>query len=198
MSPTQKAAQRRSSSGPFPNFFGKDAADDHAGPSKPSTSNSSSSATTPSRPPSKQSSRDNSTTTTTNSTNDTITAHKIPLNALGHRLDTPLAKPSPSAFKAFSERARRAKPCNELHLAGACRQQPGCAYDHAPLPPELLAVLRVLNAGLQCAQGGACRSARCYRGHRCGREGCRGAAKCRFGPEAHGVDERVVEWVGAE
>lgn len=124
--------------------------------------------------------------------------HLIPLNASGHRLDPALPQPPPAAFEAFHRRAKASKPCNDLNLLGACSEQSWCRFSHAPLSPDTLAVLRVLNAHLPCSFGKACRSGKCYRGHLCKRAGCDGGGKCRFGREGHGVDGEVAAWVEAE
>ncbi|KAF2084907.1 C-x8-C-x5-C-x3-H type zinc finger protein [Saccharata proteae CBS 121410] len=119
---------------------------------------------------------------------------KIPINKNGERLDFYIPEPSKSDFAAYNARASEKKLCNKYYLEGTCAD-PECAYDHSPISPELLKVLKVIVMNYPCSKGSACRSRSCIKGHVCQKESCNGQKHCKLGYRLHGIDKRVVEWV---
>lgn len=125
----------------------------------------------------------------------------IPINKDGERLDTIFLRPPPEAWELYQRRKDQHKLCNKHHLGGGCGIQ-DCKFDHSDLEPQALTVLQYILKETPCPRGLRCRQARCYAGHVCQKEGCRGGSgsssrSCRFKPHQHmhRVDFKVAEWV---
>jgi hypothetical protein len=120
----------------------------------------------------------------------------IPINAAGCRLDSFLRAPSEKERSAYKTHTKRKNLCSTLFLTGTCRHKK-CQYDHSPITPSLLHVLRHRLREWPCHFKGACRNLNCFHGHVCVRRECVGSIDvgCRLGPEAHGVDLEVGAWV---
>ncbi|KAL5118528.1 hypothetical protein ACEQ8H_003543 [Pleosporales sp. CAS-2024a] len=121
----------------------------------------------------------------------------IPLNAAGHRID-PLIQPSADKERsAYKTRTRRKNLCSVFFLADACRFKEKCHFDHSPITPAQLNVLKEKMQQMPCHSKGACRNSECYRGHVCLRKGCKGKGKdsnCKYGPAQHGIDMEIATW----
>lgn len=120
----------------------------------------------------------------------------IPINKDGARIDTYVREPSTRDWDVFNRRSKKQKLCNRFHLGGYC-DEPDCEFDHTEADQTLLGVLRLLLRSRPCARGPKCRSIRCYNGHHCQRDGCRGGKICKFGSYAHTLDLKVAQWVDA-
>jgi hypothetical protein len=123
----------------------------------------------------------------------TKTEGLIPVNKDGDRIDVFLPPPKPEAWELYQQRARIHKVCNELHLTGKCLKT-NCAFDHSPLEPEAIYVMRYILRGFPCPRKGRCRQAICYNGHICQRDGCSGGKPCKLNHSMHSLDPRVFEW----
>lgn len=118
----------------------------------------------------------------------------IPINKDGARIDTYVPEPSTKDWDIFNRRSKKQKLCNRLHLGGYC-PDPNCEFDHSEADQNSLSVLRFLLRYHPCGQGSKCRSIKCYKGHLCQRDGCRGGRPCKFGVQAHILDLNVAQWV---
>jgi hypothetical protein len=120
----------------------------------------------------------------------------IPVNKDGDRLETYSPQPSEEAWNMYRKRASRHKVCNRYHLSGKCHDE-DCEFDHSKLPPQVLEVLGFILKQIPCPRGSACRLAKCYSGHICRKDGCRGRTGCRFKPNKHVpyIDINVADWV---
>ncbi|KAL1983837.1 hypothetical protein VTN96DRAFT_9838 [Rasamsonia emersonii] len=132
----------------------------------------------------------------------------IPINKDGDRLDTIFLRPPPEAWEMYQRRKDKHKLCNKHHLGGRCSEK-YCKFDHSELEPQALTVLQYILKETPCPRGLRCRQARCYAGHICQKDGCRGGSNssgggggsggrsCRFKPHQHmhRVDFKVAEWV---
>lgn len=124
----------------------------------------------------------------------TKTEGLIPINKDGDRIDVFLPPPKPEAWELYQQRARIHKVCNDIHLAGRC-QKPSCHFDHSPLEPEAIYVMKYILSGFPCSKKGKCRQATCYNGHICQRDGCSGGKPCKLNYSMHFLDPRVFEWL---
>jgi hypothetical protein len=119
----------------------------------------------------------------------------IPLNRDGHRIDTVLPKASQEDQTILRKHIQAGqKLCNDYQLIGVCGSD-DCQFDHSPLAPELLNVLRHMARQIPCARKGGCRKGACYKGHNCAKSGCK---NCKLGYKAHGVDTNVHIWIDPE
>jgi hypothetical protein len=120
---------------------------------------------------------------------------QIPRNKYGQRIDPTL--PNPDPFER--QRVAKIKMCNVHYLQRACPYGDTCTHDHSHKPSKSeLEILRYMNRLIPCRNGTACDEPKCMYGHRCQRsvEGvkkCQYGNNCRFGPEMHGLDTRVVK-----
>jgi hypothetical protein len=118
----------------------------------------------------------------------------VPINKDGKRIDIFLPKPTPEARELYQKRVKEHKLCNEFHLGGKC-QNVNCAFDHNSLEPEAMHVMKYILKEYPCPRKGKCRLAKCYYGHICQKDGCRGDKPCKFNPYMHDIDPRVHEWL---
>lgn len=117
----------------------------------------------------------------------------IPVNKDGERLDTVIPKPTPEEWSIYNQRVKQQKPCNNFYMRNQC-PIPNCTLDHTPLEPEALHVLTCILKGYPCPRKGGCRSADCYNGHICQKNGCYGKG-CRLNYYMHSMDPKVADWV---
>lgn len=119
----------------------------------------------------------------------------IHLNKNDERIDSALPKVPEGAEERFRDRTRIKKLCNNFQLQGQCTLY-DCRYDHDPVDPELLLVLRKQCRRLPCVTGWRCRSFDCFYGHVCPHGECaevRGGQRgCYFGP-LHDIDTKVFQ-----
>ncbi|PYH94405.1 C-x8-C-x5-C-x3-H type zinc finger protein [Aspergillus ellipticus CBS 707.79] len=118
----------------------------------------------------------------------------IPTNSAGDRIDAYCPMPSHDAWDAYTRRAKIHKPCNKYHLGGDCGNT-NCDYDHGPLEPTSLDVMKHILRQHPCQTGPLCRSLKCYLGHICQKDGCRGTKPCKFSRHAHTLDLHIANWV---
>jgi hypothetical protein len=115
---------------------------------------------------------------------------KIYRSRLGHRVDPPLQ---------FDEKALGAmkakKLCNKYFLTGSCRYT-DCPHDHSPkLTTIELQTLRYI-ARLSPCSNLYCENESCTAGHRCVQDPkCNHGKVCRWPPEMHNVDTRIVNQI---
>ncbi|EON66922.1 hypothetical protein W97_06326 [Coniosporium apollinis CBS 100218] len=119
----------------------------------------------------------------------------IPLNSRGDRLDYFIPPASPGAWQAYTARAKTHKMCNKFHIEKNC-QDINCPFDHKPVEPELIHVMKVILSNRPCPRRGGCRREMCPGGHICKRPGCQGPGDhCKFAASMHRVDTVPFEWV---
>ncbi|MCJ1357228.1 MAG: hypothetical protein MMC33_007224 [Icmadophila ericetorum] len=123
----------------------------------------------------------------------TATVSVIPRNKYGQRVD-----PMIQYDKSEVKRVQKIKMCNVHFLRNDCPYGNECEHDHfyKPNKNELL-TLRFIARQTPCRFGTGCDDTKCIYGHRCptGQEGskdCRFGASCRFDPDMHGIDLKVV------
>lgn len=119
----------------------------------------------------------------------------IPVNKNGQRLDV-FSVPPEEGRAEFEGRTKTRKVCNKLLLGGRC-PDPSCTFDHQPMSELATEYLRHKAKEITCPMGSSCRSPKCYYGHVCQRDLCRGGFPCRFKDEfhIHAMDFRVYDWV---
>ncbi|KKK16269.1 hypothetical protein ARAM_003172 [Aspergillus rambellii] len=117
----------------------------------------------------------------------------IPVNKDGERVDCYIPPPAPEAWDTYTRRSRQHKLCNNWHLGGACGDD-DCDFDHTPVTPTSLNVMKYILHQHPCPQGGSCRSLKCYLGHHCQKGGCRGIKPCKFSRHFHSLDLAVAKW----
>ncbi|KAG2412979.1 hypothetical protein HFD88_010538 [Aspergillus terreus] len=118
----------------------------------------------------------------------------IAINKDNERLDTYCPMPSPEAWDAYTRRARRHKICNKYQLGGECGNL-SCEYDHSQVDSSIVHVMRYIMRQHACPRSGGCRSLKCYLGHLCQKDGCKGTKPCKFDRHAHTLDLQVAQWV---
>ena len=120
----------------------------------------------------------------------------IPRNSGGQRVD-----PRVEALPWLVNEARRRKICYEYHLHGNCGWHPSpCPKAHLAtnLNVHQLNALQFLARGIPCDRGNTCLDWKCCFGHRCpfGERCNRGRVRdCRFSPDMHFVDTKVVNQI---
>lgn len=120
----------------------------------------------------------------------------IPVNKYGQRLDI-YSVPPEEGKAEFESRTKVRKVCNKLLLGGHCPDS-RCLFDHRPMSGPAIEYLRYKAKEITCPSGLSCRSSKCYYGHVCQRDHCRGGyPPCRFKDEfhIHAMDFRVYDWV---
>ena len=118
---------------------------------------------------------------------DAQSQRMVPVNRKGQRIDPPL-KPSRTATEAIKGR----KLCNNYYLLGVCNFL-GCQYEHGLINEAQKMALRLYARQQACEQGLGCDDPDCYFGHQCPWDPCLYEYKsCRFSPEMHRVDKKVV------
>ncbi|KAJ9635242.1 hypothetical protein H2199_008729 [Coniosporium tulheliwenetii] len=119
----------------------------------------------------------------------------IPLNSRGDRLDYFIPPATPGAWQAYTARAKTHKICNKFHIEKNC-QNTNCPFDHKPVEPELIHVMKIILSNRPCPRRGGCRRETCPEGHICKRPGCQGPGDhCKFAASMHRVDTVPFEWV---
>ncbi|KIW28928.1 uncharacterized protein PV07_04780 [Cladophialophora immunda] len=113
-------------------------------------------------------------------------------NKMGHRVDAPLSY-SQQDFARLSAR----KLCNWFHLRGSCpylEKYGNCQHEHGRrLPEEQWPALRANARRTPCSFGLSCNVADCLYGHRCPHgDNCARGAQCKFPPDMHDVDVKIV------
>lgn len=117
----------------------------------------------------------------------------IPVNGEGSRIDTYLPDPPADCWEAFQRRTKHKKLCNKHHLARRCRDV-NCEFDHTDVNPAELSVVKYILRQHPCSKGSRCRSIKCYTGHICQKNGCKGIRPCRFKWAAHTLDLHIAQW----
>lgn len=117
----------------------------------------------------------------------------IAVNKDGDRLDAYFPAPSKHAMDNYARRTRVHKVCNKYHLGGECGDL-SCEFDHSEVEPEIIEVLSWILRQTSCRYTGRCRSIKCYQGHHCQKEGCRGGKGCKFGRRGHIIDLHLAKW----
>ena len=123
----------------------------------------------------------------------------IPRNRAGQRIDPPTC-----AFnKEESDRIRRLNLCNVQFLMGDCPYGKNCCHLHDyDLKPTELEMLKLVARMCPCVNGPDCIEVNCIYGHRCiaprapekkGGRNCIFGKKCRFTPQQHFSDTKVVK-----
>ena len=131
--------------------------------------------------------------TTQGSTRQIDPQTMIPRNSGGQRVDSRV-----EALPWLVNEARSRKICYEYHLHGSCGWHPSpCPKAHLTtnLNVHQLNALQFLARGIPCNQGNTCLDWKCCFGHRCpfGERCNRGGVKyCRFSPDMHFADTKVV------
>ncbi len=124
---------------------------------------------------------------------DTRSLEFIAVNKDGERIDTYVPMPSQDSRDTYGRLAKACRPCNYYHLAGGCETE-NCEYGHTPLDSNSLSVMKYILRQNACPRGARCRSLKCYLGHICQKDGCRGTKPCKFKPHAHTLDVMVARW----
>lgn len=125
----------------------------------------------------------------------------IPVNGDGYRLDFYHGPWNRDDAADYQARIIMAKPCNSFQLTGHCKNGITCHYDHAPMEPRLLEILKQIVHDYPCKMRGACRDKDCHVGHICYNPGCKAGRRgpgCRLHWTMHQVDPHVVDWVPAQ
>ncbi|KAB8236455.1 zinc finger CCCH domain-containing protein [Aspergillus alliaceus] len=117
----------------------------------------------------------------------------ISLNKDGERIDTYCPMPPPEEWEIYYRRAKRHKLCNKYHLGGECGNL-NCEFDHSPIESACLNVMMYIMRQHLCSRGASCRSIKCYLGHMCQKESCKGTKPCKFGRQAHVVSLQWGQW----
>lgn len=115
----------------------------------------------------------------------------IPVNKDGERIDTYCPYPPEKSWIYYHRTFKKYKLCNKYHLGGVCRDT-DCQYDHTEAESPVLEVMKYILRQTPCRRGGRCRSLKCYTGHICQKENCKG---CRFPRHAHTLELQVTDWV---
>lgn len=118
----------------------------------------------------------------------------IAINKDGERIDTYCPMPSQEEWEVYCQRAKRHKLCNKYHLGGECGNL-SCEFDHSPIEPACLTVLMYIMRQHICLRGAGCRSIKCYLGHLCQKDTCKGAKPCKFNRQGHILSLQVAQWV---
>jgi len=125
----------------------------------------------------------------------------IPINKDGYRLDFYHGPWNRDDAADYQAQISMAKPCNSFQLTGHCKNGITCHYDHAPMEPRLLEILKQIVHDYPCKMRGACRDKDCHVGHICYNPGCnqgRRGPGCRLHWTMHQIDPKVVDWVPAQ
>ncbi|BDD63849.1 hypothetical protein MPDQ_003984 [Monascus purpureus] len=115
----------------------------------------------------------------------------IPVNKDGERIDTYCPYPPEKSWIYYHRTFKKHKLCNKYHLGGVCRDI-DCQYGHTEAESPALEVMKYILRQTPCRRGGHCRSLKCYTGHICQKENCKG---CRFPRHAHTLELQVTDWV---
>lgn len=118
----------------------------------------------------------------------------IAVNMDDERIDSYCPPPPKDIWNDYVHRAKQHKLCNNYQLGGVCGNL-SCEYDHANVEAPILRVMAYILRSSPCPRRGKCRSIKCYTGHHCQRDGCKGGKGCRFGRHGHSLDLQVGKWV---
>lgn len=118
----------------------------------------------------------------------------IAVNKDGERIDTYFPLPPKDVWDEYNRRAKQHKICNKYHLGGECGDM-SCEFDHSYVEPAIINVMNYILRQTPCPRRGKCRSVKCYTGHHCQKDGCRGGRSCKFGQRGHVLDLRLSQWV---
>lgn len=118
----------------------------------------------------------------------------IAVNIDDERIDSYCPQPSTDAWDSYNRRIKQQKLCNRHHLGGDCENL-ACEFDHGPASEDCIHVMRHILRQHACSKGGRCRSIKCYLGHMCQKDGCRGLKPCKFGRHAHSLNLKLAQWV---
>lgn len=118
----------------------------------------------------------------------------IAVNKDGERIDTFFPSPPTDSWDSYNRRAKQHKVCNKYHLGGECGDL-SCEFDHSYVEPSMLRVMGYILRQSMCPRGSKCRSLKCYTGHHCQKDGCRGGKGCKFARHGHVLDLHVAEWL---
>ncbi|KAL5118547.1 hypothetical protein ACEQ8H_003562 [Pleosporales sp. CAS-2024a] len=122
----------------------------------------------------------------------------IPLNKDDQRIDTYIRPPTPQEFAIYNARFHKRKPCNNFHLQGTCKAI-NCPYDHQELEPTIRHVLEYVVKCSPCPRRSKCRAAKCFHGHLCQKDGCRGHMRgCKMKADLHAIDPKLANMVVAD
>lgn len=127
-------------------------------------------------------------------TTTTKTGKLVPINKNGERVDEFIPRLSTESWKLYNQRIGVHKLCTGHHIGGKCSIE-SCGYDHNPIEPPVLDVLRYLVRMIPCNHGPTCRREKCYLGHQCQRHNCKGYKPCRFRDYGHYSDREIMQWV---
>lgn len=125
---------------------------------------------------------------------DSKSEELIAVNENGERIDSYFPMPPKDAWDSYNRRAKQHKLCNRYHLGGECGDL-SCEFDHSYLDPSMVRVMGYILRQASCPRGPRCRSIKCYTGHHCQKDGCRGGKGCKFGRRGHTVDLHIAEWI---
>ncbi|KAE8355673.1 hypothetical protein BDV28DRAFT_162611 [Aspergillus coremiiformis] len=117
----------------------------------------------------------------------------IAINKDGERIDTYCPMPPPEEWEMYYRRAKRHKLCNKYQLGGECGNF-NCEFDHSPIESACLNVMMYIMRQHLCSKGVGCRSIKCYLGHMCQKDGCKGTKPCKFSRQAHILSLQVTQW----
>ncbi|CAO2655923.1 Nn.00g047260.m01.CDS01 [Neocucurbitaria sp. VM-36] len=125
---------------------------------------------------------------------------RIPINAVGHRLDTHNIPPTGAQWTLYKARNSKKRLCTAFHLARACPMLGACHYDHTPISSDVYHCLQYTLKEYPCRRKGGCRQLDCFAGHICQRRACAQgrSAVCKFKDEVHCLDMKLVNWVEPE
>lgn len=118
----------------------------------------------------------------------------IAINKDGERIDTYCPMPSQEEWEIYGKRTKRHKLCNKYHLGGECGNL-SCEFDHSPIDSACLNVLTNIMRQHMCTRAAGCRSIKCYLGHHCQKDNCKGTKPCKFNRQGHTLDLQVSQWV---
>ncbi|RAQ45430.1 hypothetical protein AFGD_005775 [Aspergillus flavus] len=124
----------------------------------------------------------------------TKSQESIAINRDGERIDTYCPLPSQEEWELYCQRAKRHKLCNKFHLGGECGNL-SCEFDHSPIESACLNVLMYIMRQHMCTRGAGCRSIKCYLGHHCQKDNCKGVKPCKFNRQGHTLNLQVAQWV---
>ena len=129
-----------------------------------------------------------------------VIPERIPINAVGHRLDTYNIAPTGAQWSLYKARNSKKKLCSAFYLAHACPMPGSCHYDHTPISSDVYHCLQYMLKEYPCRKKGGCRRLDCFAGHICQRRACAQgkSAVCKFKYEVHCMDMKLANWVEPE
>ncbi|KAH7366935.1 hypothetical protein B0T11DRAFT_49179 [Plectosphaerella cucumerina] len=131
---------------------------------------------------------------------DSVPEGHVAVNKNGFRLDPYVPTSTNEAISRLNTRTRRVRVCNNFHLNGYCPAGDNCEYDHSAIEDELKAALETLARSTPCSRRGACRDAKCTKGHVCQQIDCKtrgGHGFCKIPFASHSEDMTLAQYVPA-